>query len=57
MHNTKQWGGWAKSFQAQSSLLAYIDVFWCFAVVAALLIPLAFLLLRAVRQHAAAVSH
>jgi MFS transporter, DHA2 family, multidrug resistance protein len=50
--------GWlGQLVQDQSSLLAYIDVFWCFAVVAALLIPLALLVLRAIRQHAAAVSH
>jgi DHA2 family multidrug resistance protein len=50
--------GWlAQQVQAQSSLLSYIDVFWAFAVVAALLIPVALLLLRPVEHRAAPIAH
>jgi MFS transporter, DHA2 family, multidrug resistance protein len=50
--------GWlAQQVQAQSSLLSYIDVFWAFAVVAALLIPVALLLLRSVEHRAARIAH
>jgi DHA2 family multidrug resistance protein len=47
--------GWlGQLVQAQSALLSYIDVFWSFAVVAALLIPVALLLLGSVSRRAAA---
>jgi hypothetical protein len=39
--------------QDQSALMSYIDVFWIFAVIAVLLIPLALLMLRAVGQRPA----
>lgn len=39
--------------QMQSALLSYIDAFWIFAVLSALLVPAALLLLRSVRLHAA----
>jgi DHA2 family multidrug resistance protein len=46
--------GWlGQLVQDQSSLLSYIDVFWAFAVIAALLVPLALLLLRAVGERRA----
>jgi hypothetical protein len=38
-------------------LLSYIDVFWGFAVVAALLIPLVLFLLRSIETRAAQVAH
>jgi DHA2 family multidrug resistance protein len=38
--------------QSQASLLSYIDVFWGFALVAALMVPLALILLRPVRDGA-----
>jgi DHA2 family multidrug resistance protein len=41
--------------QTQASLLSYIDVFWTFAIVAALAIPVVLLLLRSVRLGAAPV--
>lgn len=47
----KQAIGWLSQLvQDQSSLLSYIDVFWAFAVIAALLVPFALLLLRAVGE-------
>ncbi len=50
--------GWlAQQVQAQASLLSYIDVFWGFAMVAALLIPVALVLLRSVEQRGAQVAH
>jgi len=50
--------GWlGQLVQAQSSLLSYIDVFWGFALVAVLLIPLALLLLRPVKERAAPAAH
>jgi MFS transporter, DHA2 family, multidrug resistance protein len=46
--------GWLSQLvQDQSALMSYIDVFWIFAVMAVLLIPLALLLLRAVGQRPA----
>jgi DHA2 family multidrug resistance protein len=50
--------GWlAQQVQAQASLLSYIDVFWGFAIVAALLIPVALVLLRSVEHRGAQVVH
>jgi DHA2 family multidrug resistance protein len=50
--------GWlAQQVQAQASLLSYIDVFWDFAVVAAVLIPVALVLLRSVAHRGAQVAH
>jgi DHA2 family multidrug resistance protein len=43
--------------QMQSALLSYIDVFWTFAVLSALLIPAALLLLRSGHRHAAPAAH
>jgi DHA2 family multidrug resistance protein len=46
--------GWlGQLVQDQSSLLSYIDVFWVFAVLAALLIPVALLLLQPIEQRGA----
>ena len=50
--------GWlAQQVQAQASLLAYIDVFWGFAMAAALLIPVALVVLRSVEHHGAQIAH
>jgi MFS transporter, DHA2 family, multidrug resistance protein len=46
-----------QSVQTQASLLSYIDVFWGFAVVALLLIPLALFLLRSIEHRAATAPH
>jgi hypothetical protein len=41
--------GWlGQLVQSQSAILSYIDVFWIFAIVAALMVPVALLLLRAI---------
>lgn len=46
--------GWlAQQVQAQASLLSYIDVFWIFAVIAVLLIPIVLLVLRPVEHSSA----
>jgi MFS transporter, DHA2 family, multidrug resistance protein len=50
--------GWlGQLVQAQASLLSYIDVFWTFAILAAILIPVVLLLLRPVRQRPAQAVH
>jgi MFS transporter, DHA2 family, multidrug resistance protein len=50
--------GWlAQQVQAQASLLSYIDVFWGFAIVAALLIPVALVLLRSVEHRGTQMAH
>jgi DHA2 family multidrug resistance protein len=50
--------GWlAQQVQAQASLLSYIDVFWGFAIVAALLIPVALVLLLSVEHRGAHMAH
>jgi DHA2 family multidrug resistance protein len=49
-----------RTISAQASLLAYIDVFWIFAILAAVMIPLALLMLKNVEQPAggaAAAAH
>jgi DHA2 family multidrug resistance protein len=42
-----------QTVEAQASLLSYIDVFWMFAILAAVMIPLALLMLKNVAQPAA----
>lgn len=50
--------GWvAQLVRSQSALLAYVDVFWAFAVFAGLMIPLALLLLRRIDRHATPTVH
>jgi hypothetical protein len=43
--------------QSQSAILSYIDVFWIFAIVAALMVPVALLLLRAIELRPGRVVH
>jgi len=50
-----QWIG--QMIAAQSSLLAYIDVFWVSAIFAGLMVPLSLMLLRPVRLGAAPAAH
>jgi DHA2 family multidrug resistance protein len=45
-----------QQIQAQSSLLAYVDVFWLFAIFAALMVPLA-LTLKSVKAGQGAPAH
>ncbi|PWT93136.1 MAG: EmrB/QacA family drug resistance transporter [Proteobacteria bacterium] len=50
--------GWVEqTVQGQSALLAYIDVFWAYAVFAGVMIPLAMLMLRRVDHQAAPAVH
>ncbi|HEX3709356.1 MAG TPA: DHA2 family efflux MFS transporter permease subunit [Pseudolabrys sp.] len=50
--------GWiGQVVQTQSALLAYIDVFWSASIFAALMVPLALLLLKPVDMHAAPAGH
>jgi DHA2 family multidrug resistance protein len=50
--------GWiGKLVASQSTLMAYIDVFWVSAIFAALMVPLSLLLLRPVRLGAAPAGH
>jgi MFS transporter, DHA2 family, multidrug resistance protein len=50
--------GWiGQVIERQATLLAYIDVFWVAGVFAALMVPLALLLLRRVDTHAAPAVH
>jgi DHA2 family multidrug resistance protein len=50
--------GWlGQLVQAQSSLLSYIDVFWSFAILALVLVPLALLLVRSGTPGAAGIAH
>ena len=46
-----------RMIEQQASLLAYIDVFFSYAVFAALMIAIAFLLRRVEHPHAASVMH
>jgi MFS transporter, DHA2 family, multidrug resistance protein len=45
------------AMQAQSSMLAYIDTIWVFAVITALMVPLAFVMKRAKKGGPAAPVH
>ena len=45
------------AMQAQASMLAYIDTIWVFAIIAALMVPLAFLMKRAKKGGPAAPVH
>jgi MFS transporter, DHA2 family, multidrug resistance protein len=50
--------GWlGQLVQSQSAILSYIDVFWMFAIVAALMVPVALLLLRAIELRPGRVVH
>jgi len=50
--------GWlGQLVQAQASLLSYIDVFWSFAIAAAVLVPVALLLLRSIAPPPGQVAH
>jgi MFS transporter, DHA2 family, multidrug resistance protein len=46
----------AQTVQQQATMLAYIDVFWGYAVLAAVLVPIAFLLLRPAKDGEAPVA-
>jgi MFS transporter, DHA2 family, multidrug resistance protein len=49
--------GWIEQMvQSQAALLSYIDVFWWFALVAALMVPLALIVLRPLRGDRQAVA-
>ena len=45
------------TIQNQAALLSYIDVFWMFAIAAAVLVPVALLLLRPSSQARAPAIH
>ena len=45
------------AMQAQASMLAYIDTIWVFAITAALMVPLAFVMKRAAKGGPAAPVH
>jgi len=47
----------AQTVTRQATMLAYIDVFWGYAVLAAVLVPIAFLLLRPAKGAAPAAAH
>jgi DHA2 family multidrug resistance protein len=54
-HRAIEWLG--QLVQTQTSLMSYIDVFWGFAIVAALLIPVALFLLQSIKHRAASADH
>ena len=47
----------ARTVTQQATMLAYVDVFWGYAVLAAVLVPIAFLLLRPAKGAAPAAAH
>ena len=51
-HEAIAWLG--QQLQMQVALLSYIDVFWVFAIAAAVMVPIALILLRSIRLGSAA---